>query len=74
MEWMNGQNYEELPEFVESIPITQTRDYDTDRAAQRRTLPAHLSRAQRRFRIGYIPAAGAAAVAAAKANLCGSRF
>jgi soluble lytic murein transglycosylase len=26
-EWMNGQNYEELPEFVESIPITQTRDY-----------------------------------------------
>jgi soluble lytic murein transglycosylase len=27
MEWTTGQNYEELPEFVESIPITQTRDY-----------------------------------------------
>ena len=26
-EWTTGQNYEELPEFVESIPITQTRDY-----------------------------------------------
>ena len=27
MEWTAGQSYEELPEFVESIPITQTRDY-----------------------------------------------
>ena len=27
VEWTTGQNYEELPEFVESIPITQTRDY-----------------------------------------------
>jgi peptidoglycan lytic transglycosylase len=27
MAWTTGQNYEELPEFVESIPITQTRDY-----------------------------------------------
>jgi soluble lytic murein transglycosylase len=27
VEWTAGQNYEELPEFVESIPITQTRDY-----------------------------------------------
>jgi soluble lytic murein transglycosylase len=27
MEWTTGQSYEELPEFVESIPITQTRDY-----------------------------------------------
>ena len=26
-EWTTGQNYEDLPEFVESIPITQTRDY-----------------------------------------------
>jgi len=26
-EWTKGQSYEELPEFVESIPITQTRDY-----------------------------------------------
>ncbi len=27
MQWTAGQNYEELPEFVESIPITQTREY-----------------------------------------------
>jgi soluble lytic murein transglycosylase len=27
MQWTEGQSYEELPEFVESIPITQTRDY-----------------------------------------------
>jgi soluble lytic murein transglycosylase len=27
VEWTKGQTYEELPEFVESIPITQTRDY-----------------------------------------------
>ena len=26
-QWTTGQSYEELPEFVESIPITQTRDY-----------------------------------------------
>jgi soluble lytic murein transglycosylase len=26
-EWTTGQNYEELPEFVESIPFTETRDY-----------------------------------------------
>jgi soluble lytic murein transglycosylase len=26
-QWTEGQTYEELPEFVESIPITQTRDY-----------------------------------------------
>jgi soluble lytic murein transglycosylase len=26
-EWMNGQTYDEMPEFVESIPIAQTRDY-----------------------------------------------
>jgi soluble lytic murein transglycosylase len=26
-EWNAGQNYEETAEFVESIPITQTRDY-----------------------------------------------
>jgi soluble lytic murein transglycosylase len=26
-QWTDGQTYEELPEFVESIPITQTRDY-----------------------------------------------
>lgn len=26
-QWTSGQTYEELPEFVESIPITQTRDY-----------------------------------------------
>jgi soluble lytic murein transglycosylase len=26
-EWTTGQTYEELPEFVESIPFTQTRDY-----------------------------------------------
>jgi len=26
-EWTVGQTYEELPEFVESIPFTETRDY-----------------------------------------------
>jgi len=26
-EWTAGQTYEELPEFVESIPFTETRDY-----------------------------------------------
>lgn len=26
-EWTMGQKYEEVPEFVESIPVTQTRDY-----------------------------------------------
>jgi len=25
--WQAGQNYAELPEFVESIPFTQTRQY-----------------------------------------------
>ncbi|HVB07331.1 MAG TPA: lytic transglycosylase domain-containing protein, partial [Candidatus Acidoferrales bacterium] len=25
--WQTGQNYDELPEFVESIPFTQTRQY-----------------------------------------------
>lgn len=27
MEWTTGQNYLETPEFVESIPFTETRDY-----------------------------------------------
>ena len=27
MFWTAGQTYAETPEFVESIPITQTRDY-----------------------------------------------
>jgi soluble lytic murein transglycosylase len=26
-EWTSGQSYEELPEFVESIPFTETREY-----------------------------------------------
>jgi len=27
VQWTTGQNYEELPEFVESIPFTETREY-----------------------------------------------
>jgi soluble lytic murein transglycosylase len=26
-EWLNTGNYRDVPEFVESIPFTQTRDY-----------------------------------------------
>ena len=41
-EWTTGQTYEELPEFVESIPFTANQGLRPDCAPQCRTLPPDL--------------------------------